>query len=446
MYDWAAQPLFTIIVTFIFGPYFVNQVVGSGGNGQALWANTQAYAGFLLALTAPFLGAYADESNSRKPWVVGASILCAAACALLWFATPGAHDARLVLIIVAVIISIWGAEAAIIFNNAMLPSLTTAGRIGRLSGLGWALGYAGALLALPVMLWVTGQLPGVPGPAFEGEWAAERLTGPFVAIWLIVFMVPFMLWTPDARTSTSRQSRWKAVRRSLYSTLAAVKELPSQPNLLRYLLARMAYYDGLNAIFAFGGVYAAAQFDWGTTELGLFGIIILLFGVPGCLLGGILDDRIGAKRSLYLSVGGLFVTMTAILSIGDEKILFIVPAEFPTRETGLFATAPEWLMVGLAALLGAFAGPSQSASRTLIARLAPPEDIGKYFGLFALSGKATSFLAPLMIGLLLTRVDERFAYSVILLFLAVGLILLAGVRETRRSDARDPHLLTPPPA
>ena len=434
MYDWAAQPFFTIIFTFVFGPYFVNFVVADPQQGQSLWANIQTYAGIAMALTAPFLGAYADASGPRKPWVVGCSVLCMAACACLWLAVPGADDTTISLMVVVLVLAVIGAEFAIVFNNAMLPGLTSPQGIGRLSGYGWAMGYLGALLALPIMLWITGQLPGVPGPELDrAQHVGDRLSGPFVAVWFGLFMLPFILWTGDEPRRATH--RLEAVRSSLRDTWKTLRTLPQQRNVLLFLLARMTYYDGLNALFAFGGVYAAVRFGWTTTELGIFGIIILLFGVPGCLLGGWLDDRLGSKRTLYISVGGLIVTMLGILSIGDGKVLFIMSTPFPTPDDGLFASPAELYMIGFAALLGICAGPSQSASRSMIARLAPPDQIGKYFGLFALSGKATSFLAPMTIGILLGVLGDRWAYGAIIVFLVVGLVLLTGVREQREPGA-----------
>jgi MFS transporter, UMF1 family len=433
MYDWAAQPFFTIIFTFVFGPYFVNVVVADPQTGQTLWANVQTYAGLIMAVCAPFLGAYADASGPRKPWVIGFSVVCIGACAALWFAEPGANADVVSLIVGILVVGIIGAEFGIVFNNAMLPGLAVDGRVGKLSGFGWAMGYIGALIALPIMLWITGQLPGVAGPELNQEMrVGDRLAGPFVAIWFALFMIPFVLWTPDEPARTT--DRVDAVKTTLAETWATLKSLHQRPNVLRYLLARMTYYDGLNALFAFGGVYAAVRFGWGTTELGLFGIIILIFGVPGCFLGGWLDDRVGSKRTLFVSIIGLFLTMLGILSIGDGKVLFVVETAFPQPGDGLFASPAELYMVVFAAALGIFAGPSQAASRSMIARLAPPNQIGKYFGLFALSGKATSFLAPLLIGISLGTLGDRWAYGVILVFLIVGLILLAGVREERETS------------
>lgn len=429
LYDLAAQPFFTLIVTFIFGPYFVASVASDPLSGQQLWAGAQTWAGVALALTAPFLGACADESGARKPWVLLSSLVCAGACALLWFALPDGAALSPGAVVALVVVAIIGAEYAIVFNNAMLPGLSTAQTVGRLSGLGWALGYAGALVALPIMLWASGQLPGVPGPAFaDASAAGTRMAGPFTALWMVVFMVPFLVFTPDRGRVAG--PIMPAVRRAVGETLRTVRELPTRPNLLRYLVARMCFQDGLNAIFAFGGVYAATRFGWSTTELGLFGIVILVFGIPGCLLGGWLDDRLGARGTLLVFVSGLLVTMLGILSIGDGHVAFVVEAGFPSEGDGLFAASAEHFMMVVAAMLGICAGPVQSSSRTLIARIAPLDQSARYFGLFALSGKATSFAAPLAIALSLPLLGDRLAYGVILVFLLAGLVLLVGVRET----------------
>lgn len=432
MYDWAAQPFFTIILTFIFGPYFVNAVAADPQTGQSMWAGAQAFAGIALAVTAPFVGAYADEAGPRKPGMVGFSVLCIVSCLGLWFAVPHASDTVVSGVLIVFVLGLVGAEYGIVFNNAMLPDLARPGAIGKLSGFGWAMGYIGALVALPIMLWITGQLPGVPGPELDASARmGDRLAGPFTAIWFALFMLPLVFWTPDR--SSAPGPRVAAAKRSLGNTWKTLAELPGRPNLLRYLIARMFYYDGLNAVFAFGGVYASRRFDWGTTELGLFGIIILLFGIPGCFLGGWLDDRIGIKRTLYIFVSGLLIATLGIVSIGGGKVAFVLPVAYPVPGDGLFASPAELFMVGAAALVGICAGPVQSSSRALITKIAPDAQAGKYFGLFALSGKATSFAAPLAIGLLLGIAGDRWAYSSILIFIAVGLALLVGVREEREA-------------
>jgi UMF1 family MFS transporter len=433
MYDWAAQPFFTIVFTFIFGPYFVAQVVGDPVAGQALWGDTQTIAGLIMAVMAPVLGSLADATGPRKPWVMGFSAICIIACFGLWFAVPGADDGTIALVIACVVMGVIGAEFSIVFNNAMLPSLAKGDKVGSLSGFGWAMGYVGGLIALIIMLIVTGQMPGISLFEFEDPSTPHRLAGPFSGVWFLIFLMPFLLWTPD--TPKIVEDRMVAVKNALRELRRTVSTLPQRPNIFRFLIARMIYYDGLNAIFAFGGIYVAAQFGWGLLELGLFGIIALTTGIPGSLLGGWLDDRLGSKPTLFLSVGGLILVVVGLISVGDGHVFFVVPMDFPVPDDGLFASSAELVVVGLTALLGIVAGPAQAASRSMVARLAPPEQMGQYFGLFSLSGKVTSFVAPFVIARVTVASDSsRIGVSVILVFLVVGLAILTTVREERDPD------------
>ena len=433
MYDWAAQPFFTIVFTFIFGPYFVAQVVGDPVAGQALWGDTQTIAGLIMAVMAPVLGSLADATGPRKPWVMGFSTICIIACFGLWFAVPGADDGTIALVIACVVLGVIGAEFSIVFNNAMLPSLAKGDKVGSLSGFGWAMGYVGGLIALIIMLIVTGQMPGISLFEFEDPSTPHRLAGPFSGVWFLIFLMPFLLWTPD--TPKIVEDRMVAVKNALRELRRTVSTLPQRPNIFRFLIARMIYYDGLNAIFAFGGIYVAAQFGWGLLELGLFGIIALTTGIPGSLLGGWLDDRLGSKPTRFLSVGGLILVVVGLISVGDGHVFFVVPMDFPVPDDGLFASSAELVVVGLTALLGIVAGPAQAASRSMVARLAPPEQMGQYFGLFSLSGKVTSFVAPFVIARVTVASDSsRIGVSVILVFLVVGLAILTTVREERDPD------------
>ncbi len=363
----------------------------------------------------------------------GFSTICIIACFGLWFAVPGADDGTIALVIACVVLGVIGAEFSIVFNNAMLPSLAKGDKVGSLSGFGWAMGYVGGLIALIIMLIVTGQMPGISLFEFEDPSTPHRLAGPFSGVWFLIFLMPFLLWTPD--TPKIVEDRMVAVKNALRELRRTVSTLPQRPNIFRFLIARMIYYDGLNAIFAFGGIYVAAQFGWGLLELGLFGIIALTTGIPASLLGGWLDDRLGSKPTLFLSVGGLILVVVGLISVGDGHVFFVVPMDFPVPDDGLFASSAELVVVGLTALLGIVAGPAQAASRSMVARLAPPEQMGQYFGLFSLSGKVTSFVAPFVIARVTVASDSsRIGVSVILVFLVVGLAILTTVREERDPD------------
>ncbi len=277
LFDWANQPYFTLVTTFIFAPYFTSHVVGDAIRGQELWGYGQAVAGLCIALLSPVMGAMADASGPRKPWIVLFQSLCVLACAGLWLALPGAASQDLLLILGLVVLASLGAEFATVFNNAMLPSLAARAKLGRLSGRAWALGYLGGLISLGFILGGF-SLPEVP--LFGLDKAAhehDRMVGPFSAVWMIIFILPLLLFTPDA--PPSGMGKRQAARHGLGQLKATLREVRHYRNVMLFLVARMIYFDGLSAVFAFGGIYAAGSFGWTTTNLGIFGIILTIFTV-----------------------------------------------------------------------------------------------------------------------------------------------------------------------
>ena len=428
MFDWANQPFFTVITTFIFAPYFANVMIGDAVQGQTAWAFTQSVAGLLVAVMSPFLGAMADAGGRRKPFIAVFQCLVIMGCGALWFAYPARPDLA-PWIALAVVVATVGAEMSIVFNNALLPTISRADRMGWLSGFGWGLGYVGGLIALFVVL------AGTFFPALFGldkaSHALERLTGPASALWLVVFVLPMFLFTPDSLGKPRLPFREAARQggRSLWSTL---KRIPRFGNAFRYLIAFMLYNDGLAAIIAFGGVYAAATFGWSTVTLGIFGIILTVFAIPGAFLGGRLDDWIGSKRTVQLAIAGVIVATLGIVGVTATHVLYVIPVDPISPTRGLFGSAQEKTLMGFALILGFCMGPMQAASRTLVGRLAPPEMTGEFFGLFALSGRATAWMAPLAIGIVTAATGStRLGMACVAIFLVLGFVLLWKVREER---------------
>lgn len=437
LFDWAQQPFFTLVTTFVFAPYFAARLASNPVEGQALWGYATAAAGLAIALGSPVLGAIADAAGARKPWIAAFSALLVAGSVAVWFAAPGAEGA-VALALVAFAIGTVGAEFATVFTNAMMPDLVGKERLGRLSGTGWAFGYLGGLVSLCLTLGFlvaspeTGRtligLPPVLGldPAqFDGD----RAAGPFTALWYVVFVTPLFLFTPDV----PRRMSLRAATRSGFANLrATLTGLRSEANVVRYLVAHMVYSDGLVALFAFGGIYAASIFGWNAIELGVFGILIIVCGTITTFLAGRIDDGLGSKAVILGSLALLIVACIGMLSLDRDHVGFVIPVAPPGSGDGLFASTGEQVFLLAGILIGISAGPLQAASRSLMVRVAPQERMTEFFGLYALAGRLTSFSGPLTVGLLTALSgSQRTGISILLAFFVAGGLLLSGVRPSR---------------
>jgi len=429
LFDWAAQPFHTLLVTFIFAPYFVSKVAENSVDGQALWGQAMGIGGIFIALMAPFLGALADATGPRKPWIAVFSLAVIAGTSLLWLATPGG-DAPVTLILFAFVLALIGIEFSTVFTNSMMPSLVPRSQLGKLSGSGWALGYIGGILALVIVL---GFMVADPltnktllgfTPAFgldAAQYQGERANGPLSAIWYLVFIIPLFLFTPDI---PRRSGQSKAVRTALNNLWATIRQLPERKSYFSFLITSMLYRDGLNGLFMFGGIYAAGVLGMTTTQLGIFGILAALAGAIGAFLGGRMDDRFGPKTVVFWSCWLLFIAGTVIVSSTPESILFFVPVTSGSTPLLVFYVA--------GSLIGAAGGALQAASRTLLVDQVEHDEATEAFGLYALAGRATSFIAPLSIAFVTAATQsQRIGITPILVLLAVGAIGLFWVREKK---------------
>jgi UMF1 family MFS transporter len=405
LYDWANSAFPTVITTFVFSAYFTKAIAADEISGTAQWGIAISLSGLFVALLSPFLGAIADHGGRRKPWMFVLTLLCVVASALLWLARPETNFIILALSLAA--LANFAFEMAMVFYNAMLPDLVPRQRIGRLSGWGWGLGYAGGLvcLGLILVLLVQAETPifGLDKESFEHI----RATGPMVAIWMAVFAAPFFLWTPDRPDQGI--SFAAALKRGIATLIDTFRRVREYSQIVRFLIARMMYTEGLNTLFTFGGIYAAGTFGMEFDELILFGIALNVTAGLGAAAFAWVDDRIGPKRTILIAVTGLAV-LGAVLLFVEGKALF-------------------WTF---ALPLGIFVGPAQAASRTMMARLAPPRMMTEMFGLYALSGKATAFLGPALLAwMTVVFASQRAGMAVIMVFFLLGLVLLMGVADKR---------------
>ena len=423
-FDWASQPYNTLLITFIFGPY-VKEILGDGRTAQAAWGYGIGFAGLVIAILAPILGAMADSSGNRLHWIWGFSVLYFVGAYGLWWAAPENFNLTVTLLFFAV--GMIGMEFATIFTNSMLPDLGSEEEIGRISGNGWAFGYVGGLLALVIMLFffaesaTTGKtflglspLLGLDAEAREGT----RAVGPLTAIWYAVFMIPFFLWV---REPVPPKRPKGTVKKALREVGQTIRNLPQTPSLFAYLASSMFYRDALNGIYVFGGIYAAGVLEWSVIDTGVFGILAIIAGALFAWLGGHADVRFGPKPVIRICIIVLAAVALAIVFI-DRSSVFGMPV-------GPESKLPDYTFYMLGAVIGAAGGIIQSASRTMMVRQANPHKMAESFGLYALAGKATSFIAPLSIGVMtsLSGSQQIGVTPLIALFL-IGLILLRWVK------------------
>ena len=414
LYDWATQSFSTIILTFVYGAYFTRQVALNPEKGATQWAMTVGLTGLCVALCGPFLGAIADNEGRRKPWLATGTVVGALASAGLWFVYPRPDDVVLALSLLAV--ASFSIHTAAIFYNAMLGDLADRETYGRWSGRGWAMGYVGGLFCLASVYilflrenaWI----------ALDHESAQPiRAAFPFASIWLILFSIPIFAVAPDRKPSG--YTRGEAARAGLRQLRESLRNVRRYRFVVRFLIARALYSDGLATIFAIGGVYAAGTFDMQEANVLLFGVALSLSAGLGAAAFSAIDDRIGSRQTILMALTALLVFSSLILWVQDVF----------------------WFWV-CGILMGFFVGPAQASSRAYLSQLVPEPLRAQMFGVYALAGRSTSFLGPIIVGALTALFQsQRIGLGIVPLYFAVGLWILRGVPRDahQRLRGEDPH-------
>lgn len=409
IYDFANSSFTTLVITFVYATYFTQAIAPDPITGTVLWSRAITITAVVVALCSPLLGAIADRGRLRKTFVVISTLVSVAATAALHGVLPGQVLLALLLVVIANI----AYEFGTVFYNAFLPDVSTPESIGAVSGWGWGLGYIGGLLALLIALvgFVQADPPWFGLSTELGQ--NIRATNLLVAAWFLIFSVPLFLWVRESDGIASRDEH--VVRAALAQLVRTFRELRKHRETAKFLLARLVYNDGLVTVFAFGGIYAAESFGFTLEEVLVFGIVINLAAGIGAVAMGYLDDRVGAKETIVISLVGLIAATLIAVFAGDKA----------------------WLWAA-GVMIGIFVGPNQSASRSLMGRLAPAQMRNEFFGFFAFSGKLTAFVGPFLLGVA-TQIagSQRVGVSVVLIMFVAGLLLLLGV-STKPGPAAGP--------
>jgi len=426
LYDWASQPYATVLTTFVFGPYFVNFVVGDPVQGQAVWGFMIGIVGFFLAISAPILGAIADITKIRRPWITLFSVLYIAGAFGLWWAVPNMENYIWILVLFGV--GLLGAELSLVFVNSMIPEIIKREDSGKLSGNGFAFGYIGGLVLLFIMLLFFMDFNGLtllkqPLPfGLDAEMKeGYRLAGPFSAIWYAVFMIPFFLWFQETR---SYPKKTQVLSNAILNLRQTISSLYKNVSLGSYMLSSMFYRDALFATYTFGGIYAGGVLGWPIIHIAIFGILGGISAAVFTWIGGYFDKSLGPKKVIVICVWILIVV--CILIVGTSRQSFF---GVPLSETSNF---PDKILWVCGAILGAAGGVLQASSRTMVIYQTENGRYAESFGIYALAGKATAFLAPMIVAAS-TAISgsQRIGFAPVIILFFVGLTFLFWVEDKR---------------
>ncbi len=434
MFDWANQPFYTLIMTFVFGVYFADVFI-TGDDGAQKFTMTQTISGIAIAILSPALGSISDLRGNHKIWIAFWSLLFVTGMALLWYAYPGAPNG-IWLVMFGLILASAAVGFAEVFNNSMLTNIETSKNMGLLSGLGYGLGYIAGLIALILFL-IFFVWPGSSNDFLYGLNTANyehiRIIGPFCAVWYVIFIIPLFLFTPD--TKSNPIPIFESVVEGTTNLINTFKELKNFKNVFTFLIARLFFQDALNALFVIGGIYASQVVGMTLTQVLIQGIILNLFAGPSSILGGYLNDRIGSKNVINISLWGLLISGLLALSVDKNTIFYFIEVEvfssrIETLTLGMFNSISQVVHTLVVIGIAIFYGPTQTAARALMVKISPPEKATEFFGLYAFAGKSTSWLVPgLMSLILLIDNNLQFAMLAIMLFNILGIVAMMFVRE-----------------
>ena len=393
LFDWATSPIPTIHTTFIFSVYFVNSIADN--SGSFYWGLIIGIAGVLTAFLGPLLGSFSDKKGIRKKTLFILVLIGFLATSLLWFAKP--NEKYFLYAIVFSFISILSMELIFVSYNSILKKVSDKNDYGKISGLSWCSGYIGGISALIICLVLFIFPNELPFNISKDQGGDVRSCMVFISIWLIVFSIPIFLYVEEPKKNVTQKN-------TINYLIEGFKIIVKNKTLLRYFIARVFYFDALVTIFAFGGIYASKVFNFSQIEILYFAILINVSAALGAILGGFFDDKFSPFKVIKISILGIIFSGIILLLINDKNLFWLVSF-----------------------LLGIFIGPLQSSSRVLLTKIIPEERGGQFFGFAIFSGKVTSFLGPLIYGIIATSLNnQKFAMTFVILLFIISIVLIGN--------------------
>lgn len=415
LFDWAAQPYFTLIATFLFPPFFVSALAVDQTDGQILWGWTVAIASLSVAILSPVIGHYSDKRRRIKPAFITTIIVAITSSFAIWYCVPGKTQS-IYIASVAFIIATIGFEISTSLNNAMLPAIASQNNKEDLAWSGWALGSLSGLVVLFLFLGILVVAPFNIGSNIVITVTADdvvRFVGPFTSVWFAIFCIPIIYQYKDKgdRQDELIESSKKYSENQKYSR--------------GYLFASMLLNDGLTALFAFGTIYAAAVFEWSLSQLLLLAIILTAAGYFGVIIGKLSGKRYGSRAiALFASAAILFAGMF-VLGLERNRIFTMDATEL---NGFLLKNTSELAFVMLSVIIGGGSAALQSALRVMYLQYVSIKNAGKSFGLFAFSGKATTFIGPVLVALAIDHFQNiKAGMTAVLILIGAGVVLLRSV-------------------
>jgi len=396
LYDFANTSYSLMITTLTFAMYYKMIVVPNAEYGDFFWGLIVSISMAIVAIISPMLGAIADYSSRKKRFLRIFTLMSVLFTGLLFFAT----ERNFLLSSIFFILSNIGFQSGLVFYNSFLPQLTPPKTRGKVSGQGFAAGYFGALVSI-----------GIAFPFLKGGFEAEnriniRISFLVCALFFLIFAAPALLWLREPKQKNI--PKWELAKIGWHRIRFTFKEIRNQfQNLFRFLLSFFVFKDGIETVIVFSSIYAAGTLNMPPHRIVFFFLIVQSTAIIGSLLFGWVTDRIGAKRSLMI---------TLVIWI------FVVVGAF------LCQTEVQFYVIGL--LAGIAMGSSQSSSRCLLIELSPQEKQAEFFGFYSFCGKTSAILGPILFGTLSRFLGQRIAVLSLLLFFGFGIYFLEKVRSS----------------